>query len=159
MKGSFREELTLPSLFWRIDEAEQSRQSRGASLAVYRSEVLRNLRWLLNASSARHEDPIWNHPHASDSVLNFGIPPYSGHIETSFDSDHMASAIRSAILRFEPRILPGSLAVEKISQGYDDEGGAIAFRISGSIWSQPIPERFAMETSVDPTTGEWSFEA
>ena len=53
MKGSYKEELTLPSLFWRIDEAEQSRQGRGASLAVYRAEVLRNLRWLLNASAAR----------------------------------------------------------------------------------------------------------
>lgn len=160
MKGSFREEITLPSLFWRIDEAEQSRQSRGSSLAVYRSEVLRNLRWLLNSSSARLDDNIWDYERASDSVLNFGIPPYSGHFDTSFDANQMASAIRTAILRFEPRILPASLHVEKIGDYKSDrEGTAIAFRITGSIWSQPVPERFSMETAVDTSSGMWSFDA
>lgn len=156
VKGSFREELTLPSLFWRIDEAEQARQGRGASLAVYRAEVLRNLRWLLNASAAREADPIWDHARAAESVLNFGIPPYSGRVGTSMDADQMAAAIHSAILRFEPRILAGTLMVEKIS-GEDPEGNSIAFRITGSIWSQPVPERFAMETTVDTASGEWSF--
>lgn len=156
MKTSFREELTLPSLFWRIDEAEQARQGRGASLAVYRAEVLRNLRWLLNASSARQADRIWDYDRAAGSVLNYGIPPYSGRIGSNVDADDMASAIHSAILHFEPRILPETLQVEKITEE-DEEGNSIAFRITGSIWSQPVPERFAMETVIDTASGAWSF--
>ena len=157
MKASFREELTLPSLFWRIDEAEQARQGRGASLSVYRAEVLRNLRWLLNASSAREVDPIWDYSRASASVLNYGIPPYSGRIGSNVDADTMADSIHAAILQFEPRILPETLQVEKITEE-DAEGNSIAFRITGSIWSQPVPERFAMETTIDTASGAWSFE-
>ena len=156
MKGSYKEELTLPSLFWRIDEAEQSRQGRGASLAVYRAEVLRNLRWLLNASAAREADHLWDYPHASESVINNGIPPYFGRVGTNVDADDMADAIHRSILQFEPRILPETLHVEKITVS-DDEGNSIAFRITGSIWSQPVPERFALETSIDTASGEWSF--
>lgn len=159
MKTSFREELTLPSLFWRIDEAEQSRYARGASLAVYRADVLRNLRWLLNASSARSEDPIWKFPGAAASVLNFGVAPYSGRIGSSMDMDEMASSIREAILHFEPRIIPSTLEVERIGDQYDDEGNSVAFRISGSIWAQPVPERFTMETAVDTTSGAWTFDS
>jgi len=159
VKTSFREELTLPSLLWRIDEAEQSRYARGASLAVYRADVLRNLRWLLNASSARTEDSIWRFPGAAASVLNFGVAPYSGRIGSSIDMDEMASSIHEAILHFEPRIIPSTLEVERIGDQYEDEGNSVAFRISGSIWAQPVPERFSMETAIDTTSGAWTFES
>ncbi len=158
MKISYREELTLPSLLWRIDEAEQSRYARGASLAVYRADVLRNLRWLLNASTARAADPIWKFPGAAASVLNFGITPYSGMMGSSLDLDDVASSIREAILAFEPRIIPSTLEVERIGDQYDDEGNSVPFRISGSIWSQPVPERFSLETAVDTTSGAWTFD-
>jgi type VI secretion system protein ImpF len=158
VKSTFREETALPSLFWRIDEAEQARQSRGTSISVYRAEVLRNLRWLLNASAHPVGSPIWDLPEASSSVLNFGIPPYTGRMGSAVNSDDMARAIREAIMRFEPRILAGSLEVESLADPYSDKGNSIAFRISGSIWSQPVPERFAMETSVDTASGAWTFD-
>lgn len=157
MKGSFREELTLPSLFWRIDEAEQSRQGRGASVAVYRAEVMRNLRWLLNSSAARSADNLWNYGEAASSVINYGIPPYSGRMGSAIDAEEMADAIRAAILRFEPRIVEESLKVERLKDRDNIEGNSLAFRISGSIWSQPVPERFSMETNIDTTSGNWNF--
>lgn len=157
VKGSYREELTLPSLFWRIDEAEQSRQGRGASVAVYRAEVLRNLRWLLNSSAARAADDIWHFGEAASSVVNYGIPPYSGRLGSAMDADEMASAIMAAILRFEPRIVPETLKVERLRDRDNIEGNSLAFRISGSIWSQPVPERFSMETNIDTTSGNWNF--
>lgn len=159
MKGSrFREETATPSLFWRIDEAEQTRQGRGTSISVYRADVLRNLRWLLNASAHREGSTIWDLPQASDSVLNFGIPPYSGRFGTNFDADELAWAMRAAILRFEPRIIADSLQVVSVDDD-DGEGNRIGFRISGSIWSQPVPERFSMETSIDTASGAWTFDS
>ncbi len=155
---TFREETALPSLFWRIDEAEQARQGRGTSVSVYRAEVLRNLRWLLNSSSCPVDDPIWDLPEASNSVLNFGIPPYTGRTGASLDVHDLARAIRRAIIRFEPRILAESLEVEAVTDLFADQGNLIAFRINGSIWSQPVPERFAMETTVDTASGAWTFD-
>lgn len=157
VKSSYKEEITLPSLLWRIDEAEQSRYSRGASLAVYRADVLRNLRWLLNASSARESESIWNFTRASTSVVNFGIPPYSGRIGTHINADQMADAIHQCILQYEPRILPETLHVEKVAMEDGEGNVTIAFRITGSIWSQPVPERFSLETTVDTSSGEWTF--
>jgi len=158
MKSSFREEIILPSLFWRIDEAEQARQTRGTSVSIYRAEVMRNLRWLLNSSCHRADSEIWDLPEASSSVLNFGIPPYAGKTGSSFNSQDLANAIREAIARFEPRVLPNSLEVESLEDPYSARGNIIAFRISGSIWAQPVPERFIMETSVDTSSGVWKFD-
>lgn len=155
--ANFREEMSLPSLLWRIDEAEQSRQGKGASVSIYRADVMRNLRWLLNASAHREGSMIWDLPQASESVLNFGIPPYSGRFGTSFDADDLGRAIKSAIIRFEPRILADSLVVEAVDD--EVEGNRIGYRISGSIWSQPVPERFTMETSIDTASGAWTFDA
>ena len=159
MNASYKAEIVLPSLLWRIDEAEQIRHGRGVSMSVYRAEVLRNLKWLLNTSAHPANDPIWQLPGASSSVLNFGIPPYSGRVGSSVNADELADAIHEAILRFEPRIIPDSLEVLRTDNVYGDQGNSVSFRISGSIWSQPVPERFSMETMVDTASGAWSFDA
>lgn len=151
-----RSEMAMPSLFWRIDEAEQTRPERGVSLATYRAEVLRNIRWLLNTQAHRQGSPLLNYPEATRSVLNFGLPPHSGQMETIYDHDIIATQLREVILCFEPRIIPQTLEVETVA--VEDAGEhCLGFRISGSIWSQPVPERFTMDTSIDTASGEWNF--
>lgn len=149
-------EKALPSLFWRIDEGEQSRAMQGATLATYRAEVLRNIRWLLNTPSHREGSPVLDYAEASSSVLNFGLPPFSGQFESFHDADVLADQLRDALRRFEPRIIPDSLVVETVDL-LDAGTHRLGFRISGSIWSQPVPERFSMDTSIDTASGEWSF--
>ena len=147
----------LPSLFLRIDEAEQSSDSRqGTSFAVYRADILRNIRWILNSSARPLKSPISDFPQALHSSLNFGIPPYSGKVGSSLNVRLFAAAVRDAILRYETRILTDSLEVTPVIENRS-LGNQVSFQISGSIWCEPLPERFSLETSIDASTGEWTF--
>ena len=147
----------LPSLFLRIDEAEQTSDVRqGTSFAVYRADILRNIRWILNSSARPSKSPISDFPEAMHSALNFGIPPYSGKVGTSLNARLFANAVREAILRYETRILTDSLEVEPVLESRI-QGNQLSFHISGSIWCEPLPERFSLETSIDASTGEWDF--
>ena len=156
-RDSYREESVLPSLFWRIDEAEQTRTVRGVPVAVYRAEVLRNIRWLLSTSAHKADSMLYRFPRAASSVLNFGIPPYAGKYGDSVDVSAYANRIRDAIIRFEPRIIPSSITVS-VNSFDDSERGSIGFLITGNLWSQPVPERFTMETSIDTASGQWRFD-
>lgn len=156
-RDSFREESVLPSLFWRIEEAEQTRSVRGVPVAVYRAEVLRNIRWLLSTSAHRADSLIHRFPHAASSVLNFGIPPYAGKYGDSVDLLSYANRIRDAIARFEPRIIASSISVT-VTSFDDSDRGSVGFLIVGNLWSQPVPERFTMETSIDTASGQWRFD-
>ena len=59
-------------------------------------------------------------------------------------------------MRFEPRIIRGSLEVEAISS--TESGVEIGFAVRGEIWCEPLPERFNVETFIDSDSGEWSFK-
>lgn len=155
-RSSLQDEVFFPSLLWRVDESEGSAATRGVSISVYRNEVLRNIRWLLNASGAPANDPIWSMPEGARSVLNFGLPPFVGKVGDDMDVDEFAAAIRVAILSYEPRILPGTLRVEPhVGNTLQDVG----FHIEGNIWCEPVPERFLMEARIDVASGEWGFES
>ena len=155
-RNILQDEVVLPSLLWRVDESEGGAATRGVSVAVYRNEVLRYIRWLLNSSSAPTSEAIWSLPEASRSVLNFGLPPFVGKIGDDMDADEFAAAIRAAILAFEPRILPGTLRVEPV---VGENPRDLGFHLEGNIWCEPVPERFLMDARIDSASGEWVFES
>lgn len=159
MRESKTTEGLLPSLFWRIDEAEQSRKLLSVSLAHYKADVLRNLRWVMNSSCRPEWEEIYNFKHASDSVLNFGIPPTSGKIGSSIDVEVFIEKLRQALLRFETRIMASTLEISSaVGMEMGSETGEVGFIISGDIWCEPLPERFSVETVIDADTGEWIFK-
>jgi len=146
----------LPSLFWRIDEAEQSADPIAVSLSQYKADVLRNLRWILNSSCRPEYDVINDFEEAKDSLLNYGIPATTGKFAQSVDIEIFIERIKTALMRFEPRIIKGSLEVEAI--GSSESGVDIGFTVKGEIWCEPLPERFNVETFIDSDSGEWSFK-
>lgn len=159
MRESKTTEGLLPSLFWRIDEAEQSHKLLSVNLAHYKADVLRNLRWVMNASCRPEGDDIYNFKHASDSVLNFGIPPTTGKIGTSIDVNLFIERLRKTILRFESRIIAKTLDIKSVvGMEMGGETGEVGFTLSGDIWCEPLPERFSLETFIDADTGEWIFK-
>mgnify|MGYP003530113367 FL=1 len=66
----------------------------------------------------------------------------------------LQTAVRQAILDFEPRILPDSLVVEAVmSEDQMDRHNQIGFRISGQLWAQPVPLELLLRTDLDLETG------
>src|SRR5262249_1017546 len=79
-----------------------------------REQVRDGLERLLNSTSMGASVDWSALPHARDSVLNYGLPPFNGATTTSVDPVRLQDCVRQVLLNFEPRIVPGSLRVETL---------------------------------------------
>jgi type VI secretion system protein ImpF len=148
-----------PALLDRLTDDNPESQIEGTDSRVInrnrlRELVRRDLAWLLNCT-ALGASIDWTHaPHARASVLNFGLPALSGETASTVDPMVLQAAVRQAIIDFEPRILPDSLAVEAVlSDDQMDRHNQIGFRISGQLWAQPVPLELLLRTDLDLETG------
>lgn len=148
-----------PALLDRLTDDNPDSQVEGTESRVInrnrlRELVLRDLAWLMN-STAPGASIDWTHAaHARASVLNYGLPALSGETASTVDPMVLQTAVRQAILDFEPRILPDSLVVEAVmSEDQMDRHNQIGFRISGQLWAQPVPLELLLRTDLDLETG------
>ena len=125
---------------------------RGAQL---REAVLRDLSWLLNAVRPPARDGLSDWPEVDQSVLNYGMPCFSGETASSLDITDLERAIRDALARFEPRIIPGTLEVSTEQQeNILDLHNVIGVRIAAQIWAQPMPLELLLRTELDLESGQ-----
>jgi len=132
----------------------EAEDHRVMSKAQLRQAVLRDLGALFNAVQ-----PLGRaaeaYPMLADSVLNFGLPPLSGQLASKLDVSVLAAAIRQAIVRFEPRILPETLQVRALeATTVLDTHNVIEFEIRGHLWSQPVPLEILLRTQLDLEAGQ-----
>jgi type VI secretion system protein ImpF len=67
----------------------------------------------------------------------------------------LEATIREAIVRFEPRILPGTLTVRALdASSVLDTHNVIEFEIRGHLWSQPVPLEILLRTQLDLEAGQ-----
>ena len=108
-----------PALLDRLVDAvpanrtKEPRDQRVLNKARMRQAVLRDLAWLFNATRPAARDGLGGYRHTERSVLNFGLPPFSGVTASSLDIIALEQAIRQTILDFEPRIIASSSALAK----------------------------------------------
>ncbi len=148
-----------PALLDRLtDEAPQRRgdtQSRGLMThAELRRAVLRDLRWLLNTVNIESTRDLAHLSHIQSSTLNFGVRAMAGKRMSEIDWSDLENTILDAIILFEPRILPETLAVACET---DTEALAhhniVSLRIKGMLWCVPYPQEFLFRTDIDLETG------
>jgi type VI secretion system protein ImpF len=138
-------------------------EARVLSKQQLRAAVLRDLSWLFNTARAEpdavrgHPDDVaaWREvPQARNSVLNFGIPALSGMTVSSMQFAALENAIRQAIVQFEPRIDPKTLAVEvNRESGFNVQHNSLRLVIRGHMWNQPVPLELLLSADVDVETG------
>jgi len=155
-----------PSLLDRLidHEPKQSKESIESKVLTrqqLRAAVLRDLSWLFN--DTRHEpDPgtddreswaLWQSVEfARRSVLNYGMPAFSGLTLSSMDTHRIEEAVAEAIRIFEPRIDPETLSVE-IKTDAGNHHNSLQLVIRGQMWSQPVPLELLLSADVDVETG------
>lgn len=153
------QERLQPSLLDRLidnapDEKREGDDKRTLSRQALRQAVLRDLSWLFNATGQGDELDARTHPHATRSVLNYGMPMLSGQFTSSIQRASMEQALKQAILQFEPRILPRTLEVELIMDGPPlDSHNCVALTIRGMLWAQPVPLEFLLRSRIDLEEG------
>ena len=151
-------ERLQPSLLDRLtdetpEESVEPASKRVIDLVRLREITLRDLGWLLNTSNIESEHDLETYPNVARSVLNYGVPELSGSIATINRAVEIRQAIRLAIERFEPRIIPETLEVD-MRQEKVGSGAIIAFDIRGELWAEPVPIDLYLRTALDVTTGE-----
>jgi type VI secretion system protein ImpF len=149
-----------PTLLDRLTDHHPERQhDTTAELAISRRQlrqvIMRDLSWLLNATSMESEVDFTFHHHAQQSTINFGLPAFSGRRASDVKLETLQTELKRAILQFEPRIVPETLQVTGMLMD-DPEGAAhnlILFEIKGHIWSTPYPIEMLLKSSIDLETG------
>ena len=148
-----------PALLDRLtDDNPESRVETADARVINRNRlrdmVLRDLAWLVHATSPGEGfdwEPV---PHARHSVLNFGLPALSGRSTSGLDLVQLQSRVRQAIVEHEPRILADTLVVEVVTSNAQlDHHNLVGFRISGQLWAQPVPLELLLHTDIDLETG------
>lgn len=168
MAGLTSQERLQPSLLDRLTDTEpaaarEAIEARVLSKQQLRAAVLRDLSWLFNTSRAE-PDPVRGDPdevarwrdvaHARNSVLNYGIPSLSGITLSAMHFGALEAAIRQAIVQFEPRIDPKTLAVEvNRDAGFNIQHNSLRLVIRGHMWNQPVPLELLLSADVDVETG------
>ena len=137
----------------RPDVLQESRDQRVVSLSRYRQGVLRDISWLLNARAHLQGEAINEFAHVADSVLNFGLPDSCGLSLEGQSAEDTEQRILAAIRKYEPRILPNTVAVQS-KTGTEERGGlAVVFEITGELWAQPACAVLYIKTALDLETG------
>lgn len=154
-------ERLQPSLLDRLtDDEPDSRvepvERRVLNKNQLRTAVLRDLAALLNCTRLSGPQSDFSAmPHVENSVLNFGVPSFSGETASSIEITDIEKAVRDAILRFEPRILPDTIKVEALTDdSMLDWHNLISLKISALLWAQPIPLEMLLKTTLDLETGQ-----
>ena len=155
-----------PSLLDRLIDQEPRQTKEGIEARVLtrqqlRAAVLRDLSWLFN-DTRQEPDPgtldtealaLWRGAEfARRSVLNYGMPAFSGLTLSSMDTRTIEDAVAEAIRNFEPRIDPETLSVE-VKTDAGTHHNSLQLVIRGQMWSQPVPLELLLSANVDVETG------
>ena len=97
------------------------------------------------------------YPHATRSVLNYGVREVSGDFSTKNRADEIRKAILRAITLFEPRIKEGTLDVV-LRPVEKDSRTIIEFDIHADMWAQPLPMELYLRSQIDLTTGQLTLD-
>jgi type VI secretion system protein ImpF len=152
-----RRERLQPSLLDRLtDNAPEYRREsldqQTLTMQQLRQAVLRDLAWLLNTTHLAATEDLKDTPRVAASVLNFGVPGFTGMVAGTARISGLEAAIADAIRRFEPRIRPASLRVRAREASEDHAVPTLVFDIQGELWAQPVPQQLFLETSIDIDT-------
>lgn len=149
-----------PALLDRLTDHEPTQRNERVE-AVYvtekrlREAVLRDLAWLLNTNNATSHIDFQGVPEAERSVLNYGMAPMAGQLLSELEWRDIEANIRTAILAFEPRILPDTLVVTlaETAQALNHHN-TLQFEIRCKFWSVPYPLELLLKTHLDLESGQ-----
>lgn len=152
-------EFLQPSLLDRLTDEEPEKKSepkerRGLTQAKLRKSVLRDLNWLFNSSNLASVQNLDDSPEVAKSVLNYGLPGFSGHNVSGVDILEIERLLKQAICDFEPRILRRTIKVRLEVDEQQMSHNAMTFDIEGELWADPVPLHIYLKTELDLESGD-----
>ena len=101
------------------------------------------------ASTETPAEMLADFPEVRRSVLNFGVPSFSGRSGSDFDKDTLARDLKEVLAVFEPRLKRDSI---KVGIHIGDKTG-LRIEINGILMLTLVQERLRLSTSIDLDNG------
>ena len=145
--------------------AEIESRSVVVSARVLREAVRRDIEALFNTerfeatpllSDLENEQMADNPPSLADfpevrrSVINYGVPSFSGRSSRDFDRDVLAREIRLVPATFEPRLKESAT---KVTVTLGDKTVGLKIEIDAVLIMTPTPERMRLRTTINLDNG------
>lgn len=122
-----------------------------------RDSVKRDLSWLLNSRAFYHNTNTIldkeKYPHVSTSVINYGLPDFTGKTVSDLQKNRLEKMMAHALLTYEPRIMPDTLELNITSDSSIQEHNGVIFEIKGMLWAEPAPIYLQVRTHLDLESG------
>jgi type VI secretion system protein ImpF len=142
-------------------------ESRGVvvSSRVLREAVRRDIEALFNTERFESKPMLSDHesefevdaqldlsgfPEVRRSVINYGVPSFSGRSVRDFDKDTLAREIRTVLNTFEPRLKENATKVN-VTLGEKTQG--LRIEIDAVLIMTPTPERLKLRTTINLDNG------
>ncbi len=148
-----------PSVLDRLIDLEpnissEAPKSRSKSLSELKSNVKRDLEWLLNTRQFIIDVPE-NLTEVSKSVLMYGLPDFTGSsAKNPNEQKVLIKQIETAIKIFEPRFLDLKVSFEPLS----NTERALKFKIEARLDVEPTPEPIVFDTVLQLGSGEFEIK-
>jgi len=136
-------------LMARFEQKSHVTNDAAFSVSHYIDSIKQHLILLLNTASADMEIAFDLFPAARVSVLNYGIPPFSGTYLSSCVWYELEAKLRRAIVLFEPRIMPDSLLIALSETQALGRHNLIQFNIKAALWMPHKPIDFSLAGVLD----------
>jgi type VI secretion system protein ImpF len=94
-------------------------------------------------------DVLADFPHVQRSVLNFGVPSFSGRRAKDFDPEVLGRELKEVVAVFEPRLKRDTIKVSVDTSGRE----GLKVKIEGVLMLSPVPERLRLSTTIDLDNG------
>lgn len=150
-----------------LERRRMELESRGVVVSsdVLREAVRRDIEALFNVqrfesspllTDAEAELADDNPPSLEDfplvrrSVVNYGVPPFSGRSSRDFDREELAKEIAQVLAAFEPRLKEGAT---KVTVSLGDKSIGLRVDIDALLLTTPAPERLRIRTILDLDNG------
>lgn len=101
------------------------------------------------AGTTLPEDLLQDYPEVRRSVVNYGVPSFSGRHGSDFDPDALSRELVEVLRIFEPRLKRDTIRV-KVSAS--DKTG-LRIEIDALLMLSPVPERLRLSTMIDLDNG------
>lgn len=89
-------------------------------------------------------------PEVRRSVVNYGVPSFSGRLARDFDREALAKEIKSVLATFEPRLKDSATKVT-VTLGEKTEG--LKIELDAVLIMTPTPERMKLRTTINLDNG------
>jgi type VI secretion system protein ImpF len=119
---------------------------------LFNTERLEARHLLSDSERVRAEDPadlMADFPHVRRSVLNYGVPSFSGRRARDFDPEQLARELKEVVAVFEPRLKRDTIRIKVDTR---DKAG-MKIEIEGLLMLAPVPERLKLATMIDLDSG------